>query len=155
MNQNEQLITDFYTAFQNLDAVTMVSLYATNIQFSDPAFGTLNGDDAKNMWRMLCENGKDVKVEFKVTGAESNWVKVHWEAKYPFSRTGRLVHNKIDAMLIIEDGRIVKHTDVFNLWQWSRQAMGLSGLLLGWSSFFRDKLQKSTHKLLSDYTASN
>ena len=155
MEKNIDIITNFYTAFSNQDAKGMVKYYADNVIFEDPAFGKLKGEEAKNMWRMLCQNAKDLKVEFEVTGTDSNWVKVHWEAKYPFSKTGRFVHNKIDALIIIEDGLIVKHTDVFNLWQWSRQAMGISGLLLGWSSFFRAKMQKTTHELLSKYSSSN
>jgi ketosteroid isomerase-like protein len=151
MEKNIDIITNFYTAFQNQNAEGMVKHYSDDVLFEDPAFGKLKGKDAKNMWRMLCENGKDVKTEFQITGGESNWVTVHWEAKYPFSKTGRLVHNKIDTHIIIEDGLIVKHTDVFNLWQWSKQAMGVSGLLLGWSGFFRAKLQKTTHKMLAEY----
>jgi len=153
MTSNEQLIFDFYTAFQNRDSKKMVSHYANNIHFNDPGFGDLHGDDAKNMWRMLIENGTDLKIEFEITESKDNWVKAHWEAHYTFSKTGRSVHNKIDAAFIIENGKIVSHMDTFNLWSWSKQAMGTIGLLLGWSLFFRKKLHKTTQKMLSNYSS--
>ena len=151
MKTNTQIVTEFYTAFQNKDSKTMTSLYAENISFTDPAFGTLIGEDAKNMWRMLCENATDLKITFEVLEASSNMVKAHWEANYTFSRTGNRVHNKIDASLTIKEGLIESHVDQFNLWVWSQQALGTSGWLLGWSGAFKSKLQKQTKKLLANY----
>jgi len=43
------LIEKFYTAFQNKDAEIMISCYHDDIIFCDPAFGEINGDDAKAM----------------------------------------------------------------------------------------------------------
>ena len=62
----EKIIHQFYTAFKNLDAETMVSLYQDDIMFEDPAFGVLKGEEAKAMWRMLVESqkGKNFQVSF-------------------------------------------------------------------------------------------
>ena len=38
------------------------------------------------------------------------------------------------------DGKIIKHTDIFDLWEWSKQALGVSGYLLGWSGFMKNKI---------------
>lgn len=46
MHTNEQLIHDFYSAFQKLDWQAMGEGYATDIHFSDPVFCDLKGDDA-------------------------------------------------------------------------------------------------------------
>mgnify|MGYP001399064294 CR=1 FL=1 len=142
------IITEFYTAFANHDYKGMVACYHDEVEFSDPAFGTLKGDQAKAMWKMLIERSEGkLKVEFSNITDNS----AHWEAYYVFSKTGRNVHNKIDARFEFKDGKIYRHHDHFNLWKWSSQALGLSGLLLGYTSFFRDKLQTQTRKLLSDY----
>lgn len=151
MNQNEQVVFDFYTAFQNLDAETMVSHYHDSIIFEDPAFGELRGNNAKNMWRMLCENGRDLNISFAITGSQNDKVTAHWDAEYTFSRTGRFVSNSIDATITLLNGKIINHRDQFNLWKWSRQALGLSGLLLGWSPYFRKKLHVSTNSLLQKF----
>ena len=148
-------IKQFYTAFQNKEAEKMVTLYDDNVLFQDPAFGQLKGEEAKNMWRMLCSSAKDLKITFELLEADDDIIKVHWEANYTFSKTGRRVHNKIDAEFIFKNGLIIKHTDHFNLWIWSQQALGISGWLLGWSSFFRQKMHKSTRKLLAEYSSNN
>lgn len=153
MKSNAKIITDFYTAFQNEDAEGMVQWYSDAITFEDPAFGSLSGIAAKNMWRMLCDNSKDLKVTFHVLAETGNTVTAHWEAIYTFSRTGRIVHNKVAATFTLEDGLIIDHRDHFNLWTWSQQALGTAGWLVGWSSSFRQKLQKQTQKLLSEYTS--
>jgi len=50
---------------------------------------------------------------------------VHWEARYRFSATGRLVWNRTDAHLRFDaDGCIAEHCDDFDFWRWSRQALG-------------------------------
>tara|TARA_R110002050_G_scaffold204327_1_gene339679 strand:+ start:166562 stop:167029 length:468 start_codon:yes stop_codon:yes gene_type:complete len=153
MDSNSEIINRFYTAFQSKNAEGMVKFYANNITFEDPAFGKLNGEDAKNMWRMLCANSSDLELEFQITSSNGNQVTAHWEAKYTFSKTGRKVHNKIDATFFIANNEIISHVDQFDLWSWSQQAMGLTGFLLGWSDFFRKKLQKTTHQTLAKYTS--
>lgn len=153
MDTNTDIITKFYTAFQKKDAEGMVKHYANNISFEDPAFGNLNGDDAKNMWRMLCSNTSEIEIDFKIMDSHQNQVTAHWVAKYTFSKTGRNVINKIDATFILENQQIVSHVDVFNLWTWSKQAMGPMGWLFGWSDYFRKKLQQTTSKSLSKYSA--
>jgi ketosteroid isomerase-like protein len=142
------LITEFYTAFVNHDYSRMVACYHNDVEFSDPAFGTLKGDQAKAMWKMLIERSEG---KLKVVFSDVTNNSAHWEAFYFFSKTGRNVHNKIDARFEFKDGKIFRHDDHFNLWRWSRQALGISGLLLGYTSFFKNKLQAQTKKILTDY----
>ncbi len=148
------LIETFYTAFQNCDADTMVSCYHDDVVFEDPAFGKLKGDRAKNMWRMLCKNAKDLKIEFSEIEANTTTGKAHWEAWYSFSQTGRNVHNKIDAQFEFKDGKIIKHIDHFNLHKWASQALGWKGKILGGTSFFRKKLNQQTNTLLNKFITS-
>lgn len=147
------LIENFYMAFKNLDSETMASCYHKDIVFKDPAFGVLKGAKAKNMWRMLCQNqkGKDFKISFSNITFKDVTGTAQWEAHYTFSKTGRKVHNKIFAEFEFKDGEIIKHTDNFNLYRWSQQAFGLTGYLIGWTPFFRKKLQAQTNAMLSKY----
>src|SRR5690349_14325079 len=132
---NKSLITEFYTAFAAQDYKRMAACYHDEVEFNDPAFGTLKGDQARAMWKMLIERSEGkLKVVFSDVTSSS----AHWEAFYVFTRTGRNVHNKIDARFEFKDGKIIRHHDHFNLWPWSRQALGFSGLLLGYTSFFRN-----------------
>ncbi len=148
---NKELIQKFYTAFQNMDAEAMTECYHDDVAFTDPAFGALQGARAKAMWTMLCGRSKDLKVEFSGIEADKNFGKAHWEAWYTFSQTGRKVHNIIDATFEFKDGKIIKHTDVFNLKRWAGQAMGFKGMLLGGTGFFKKKLHAQTNKLLDKF----
>ena len=150
---NQHLITHFYTAFQQLKAEEMVACYDADIRFRDPAFGILEGLRANAMWQMLCENAKDLKIEFDSIEADVNKGTAHWQAWYTFSKTGCKVHNSITAKFIFRDGKIISHIDDFNLWRWSRQALGIQGFLLGGTQFFRSRLQAQTNRMLDRYIA--
>lgn len=153
----KELIQTFYTSFQQLDAEAMVACYHDEVQFEDPAFGILIGERAKNMWRMLCQSqkGKDFKIKSSNIEFSESIGKAHWEAFYTFSKTGRKVHNIIDAEFQIQDGKIIKHTDHFNLYNWAKQAMGLTGGLIGWTQFFRRKLNSQTNRMLDKFEEKN
>ena len=153
MNANEETIRRFYTAFQQRDATTMAACYAPDVQFSDPVFTDLCGAAAGTMWKMLCERGKDLKIEFRDVRADATSGSAHWEAWYTFSASGRKVHNIIDASFEFRNGMIVKHTDRFNLHRWAGLALGLPGTLLGWTPLLQNKIRAMAKKGLDDYTA--
>ncbi|MEO1054734.1 MAG: nuclear transport factor 2 family protein [Bacteroidota bacterium] len=149
----KETIEKFYQSFHELDAEGMAAYYHDDIVFTDPAFGTLKGEHAGNMWRMLCDSqkGKDFRIEFSDVSYENGTGSARWQAYYTFSRTGRRVHNIIQARFKFEGDKIIEHVDHFNLHRWSRQALGFMGLLLGWSGGFKKKLNAQTNKLLADY----
>lgn len=152
MNANEALIQKFYSAFQKRDAAGMVACYDANVAFSDPVFTDLKGARANAMWTMLCERGKDLKIEFKDVRADERSGSAHWDAWYSFSATGRQVHNSIDATFEFRNGKIVKHTDRFDLHRWAGQALGTAGKLLGWTPLLQNKIRAMAAKNLDDYT---
>ena len=155
LDQNKALINHFYIAFQDKDAVVMNACYAKDANFEDPAFGKLKGDQVRAMWSMLVERGgKELAVTHKITDVSSTHVSATWEAIYPFSQTLRMVHNKISADFVIENGLIKSHKDHFNLWKWSSMALGLPGMLLGWSSFMKGKIRQKALRSLEKYQKS-
>jgi limonene-1,2-epoxide hydrolase len=153
MSSPKQIITKFYKAFDRLDPEGMAALYDEQIIFSDPAFGKLSGIHAGNMWRMLCKSqkGKDFRIEASNIHEENGKVMARWDAYYTFSQTGRKVHNIIYATFEFSGNKIIRHQDHFNLYRWSIQALGFQGLLIGWSGFFKKKLQSKTRGLLSKF----
>lgn len=62
--------------------------------------------------------------------------------------------NRIKANFVFSDGKIVKHTDEFNFYHWVRQAFGLTGKLLGWTTFLKEKVRKRAIANLHAYMAS-
>src|SRR5258706_8908521 len=143
MHRNAELIRDFYTSFSSRDARGMAACYHPSVKFSDEVFIDLEGAQANAMWRMLCERGKDLKIEFREIKANDSKGSAHWEAWYTFSATGRPVHNKIDAHFEFRDKKIFRHRDAFEFYTWPSEALGLTGRLLGWSSFLRQRVRQN------------
>ena len=121
----------------------MQSLYHPQAHFSDPVFTSLDSPGVKAMWQMLLTAGKDLRITFQDVKAEGRHGSCHWEAWYTFSRTGKRVHNIIEASFEFKDGLILKHQDRFDFWRWSRQALGLPGWLLGWSPLVKNKVRNT------------
>lgn len=150
---NHALITRFYQAFKCLDAEAMAACYSPDVVFSDPAFGTLHGKDAADMWRMLVSRAKDFSLTFDNVRADERGGGAHWVATYLFSQTGRTVINDIQARFVIRDGLICEHHDHFDLWRWARQALGTKGLLLGWTPLVQGKVREQALKSLKSFQA--
>ncbi|MBL7734423.1 MAG: nuclear transport factor 2 family protein [Chitinophagaceae bacterium] len=155
MNEHERLIADFYTSFQKLDGEGMAKCYHEDVFFYDPVFQDLQGDRAKSMWKMLCGNAKELTVEFGEITSPDEYGSCKWKAVYRFSRTGRMVTNKVTARFKFQDGKIIEHMDDFDIWRWSAQAMGIKGLLLGWTSAMKNKIRASARKGLDLYIKRN
>lgn len=151
MHANAETIRKFYEHFGNKDAEGMVALYADDVEFSDPVFPALKGDEAKAMWRMLCARAADLRVDASAIEADETSGKAHWDAHYTFSATGRKVLNRIDATFTFRGGKIVKHQDSFDLWAWTRMALGLKGTLLGWSPIVQGAVRKQADKGLRSF----
>jgi len=148
--ENNELIKKFYTAFAAGDAEGMVACYHDDIVFEDPAFGVLKGDRAKAMWKMLLGKGKS-EITFSDISANSLEGKAQWIAKYNYGSKKRPVVNHVTAVFQFAGGKIISHKDDFHLWTWAKQALGLSGYLLGWSSFMKTKIQNTTHHTLTTF----
>ncbi|HOY29710.1 MAG TPA: nuclear transport factor 2 family protein [Flavobacteriales bacterium] len=141
----------FYTAFAQRDWATMGACYHPDARFSDPVFTDLDAAGVRAMWRMLLTSGTDLRVTFQVLEENANSGRVHWEGWYTFSRTKRSVHNIITADFTLKDGLILVHQDHFSLWRWSRQALGLPGLLFGWSPLIANKVRAKAAQALAKH----
>ena len=156
MSQDHQaLITRFYQAFQQLDAQGMAACYTDDVVFSDPVFGQLRGKDAADMWRMLTSRAKDFSLTFDQVQADGQRGSAHWVATYVFSQTGATVVNDIQARFVFRDGKICVHHDHFDLWRWSRQALGTKGLLLGWTPLVKNAIRAQAKKGLKAFQGSH
>lgn len=151
MHANKELIDQFYTAFQNKDYRKMQSIYADTAHFSDPVFPNLSSEEVKAMWEMFCKNGRDLTIDYEILRSSENSVDARWKAKYKFSATGNNVINIVDASFKIENGLIVRHIDQFNFYQWAKQALGYTGLLLGWTSYLKNTVRRQGARALNKF----
>ncbi len=155
MNENEKLITEFYRAFSQLDYSTMNACYHDRATFRDPVFELNTRREITGMWKMLCTGAREFELTFKDVQAGEENGSAYWEARYLFTQTGRKVVNRIDAEFTFKDGLIFEHIDRFNFWNWSRQALGLPGLLLGWTPLLRTQVQEQAKKRLNAFLSAN
>ena len=151
--QHAALISRFYEAFNRLDAEAMAACYSDNVVFSDPVFGELRGRDASDMWRMLTSRAKNFSLRYDTVRADERTGGAHWVATYLFSQTGRTVINDIQARFVFRDGKICEHHDHFDLWRWSRQALGAKGTLLGWTPLVQNAIRAQAQKGLKAFQA--
>jgi ketosteroid isomerase-like protein len=148
MHPHERLVRDFYRAFAGRDADGMARCYHAEVAFSDAVFPMLRGEEAADMWRMLLSRAPDLQVTLESAEAESEAVRAEWTARYTFSRTGRSVVNRVQALFAFRDGLIVRHYDSFSFWRWASQALGPAGRLFGWLPPLKWKVRKDADRSL-------
>lgn len=159
-NQAIQTIRRFYDAFAQLDAAGMALCYADSVVFRDEAFSLKGKRETMAMWDMLLSatraHGLDAwALTCSGITAQGQEGKAHWEARYRFTRTRRLVHNRIEAHFVFdEQGLICQHRDHFNFWAWSRQALGTPGWLLGWTPWLRRQVAEQARAQLDRHLKS-
>jgi ketosteroid isomerase-like protein len=141
----------FYQAMNNRDSLTMNTLYAPNATFSDPVFPKLAGNDIQTMWSMLMRGAQNFTLQHEILHADESSVRVKWIATYTFSQTGRRVVNEVETQMTFANGKIVKQNDHFNFHLWARQALGLPGLLFGWTTWFQRAVQGKTRAKIEKF----
>lgn len=150
--KNEEIIQKFYTAFAQSNFKEMAACYHKDIVFQDPAFGELKGEKAGKMWEMLIsQSSAPIDISFSNIKADGDKGSANWRAEYVYGPQKRKVINNIAANFIFKDGKIIQHTDVFDMWKWASQAMGLMGSLLGWTPFLKNKVQSVANKRLDAF----
>ena len=150
---NRALLDRFYQAFQRFDAAAMNACYAPDVSFTDPVFGTLHGDRARGMWQMLAARSDGLDLTYELGAIDDDEGAARWIARYPFSATGRQVENHVTSHFWFANGLIAREVDTFDLWRWSRMALGLRGTLLGWTPLVQGAIRKQAATGLDRFLA--
>jgi len=151
MQAHKLLIENFYKAFNDLNADRMIESYHDEVVFWDPVFENLDARKVKAMWHMLCGNASGFSLDFRDVKAGDEYGSCNWVAVYTFSKTGRQVINDVKAHFKFHEGKIVEHMDDFDLWKWSRQALGAPGWLFGWTPILQNKIRNTAKAGLKKY----
>ncbi len=151
--QNLDLLDRFYAAFDRHDGDTMAACYTPDAAFADPVFPDLSGTEPGAMWRMLTGRSKDLTVELVDRAAAGDTGSAHWIARYTFSQTARPVVNDVQSAFRFRDGLIAEQHDDFDLYRWTRQALGPTGLLLGWTPLVQGAVRRKARAGLDQFLA--
>ena len=152
-DSNEPVIERFYGAFAERDGAAMAACYTRQAHFSDPVFTDLNGAEPGAMWRMLTGRAEDLRVELLARETSGDRGSASWRAHYTFAQTSRAVVNEVNASFRFADGLIAEHLDDFDFHRWARQALGTSGLLLGWTPLLRSAVRRRARAGLDEFIA--
>ena len=133
--RNQATIERLYGGLAAHDGEAMAACYASGATFTDPVFVDLHDGEPQDMWRMLTGRAGDMTVELVSHDATGDGRgTANWVATYVFSATGNRVVNDVQSVFQFNaDGLIVDQQDDFDFWRWARQALGRTGLLLGWT----------------------
>ena len=148
---NAELIARFYQGLARRDARAMNACYHADSTFEDPVFGALDHAGTLAMWSMLCERGKDLTVMASQIVADAAHGSAHVEAEYTYSATSRHVRNIIQTSMEFRDGLILRQVDRFDLYRWMRQALGVTGTLIGWTPWGARAVRSQAAKALAAY----
>ena len=102
---------------------------------------------------MLTQRAQDFSLTFDHVAADAQSGSAHWIAHYVFTQSGNRVSNDIQARFVFANGLIAEHRDSFDLWRWSRQALGAKGALLGWTPFVQNAIRQQARKGLTAFRA--
>lgn len=139
----------FFRCFQAADAAGMAACYHPEARFYDPVFGWLEHQQLVRMWEVLLKSAAgQLKLQYEVLQSGPDHAEIRWEARYPFGRNKRPVHNQIRTYMRLRDGLILEHVDGFDFRNWSRQALGLPAWLMGWSPWFKKQVRMKSLRLL-------
>ncbi len=152
--RNEATIRRLYDGLDRHDGEAMAACYAPDASFADPVFPDLHGEQPGDMWRMLTARATDLSVELPEATADAQAGSARWIATYTFGETGRKVTNRVRSDFRFgADGLIAEQQDDFPFWTWSRQALGLPGLALGWTPLLRSKVRSNAAAELARFRA--
>jgi hypothetical protein len=155
MTANEKTIVKFYSAFAKADTSMMTDCYHPDITFRDPIFGLIKGNNVSQMWKMLIDSNKGgLEINTSEIKAGEYVGSARWTASYNFSKTNKKVINVITTRFHFQDGLIINQMDDFDIWKWSKQALGIKGVLFGWTGYMHKKIQEKAVLSLNKYKES-
>jgi|AntRauTorcE11898_2_1112593.scaffolds.fasta_scaffold21693_2 hypothetical protein len=142
-----------YQALNDRDYKSMWKLYAMDATFSDPAYGSLKGDEIKAMWHQICVRNTDLEAEIlSVTQNDAQTISYSWKASYTHAMYNGEIENVINGEITVDkNGNILSQHETYSLWKWFSMAIGIAGKLLGWRTSMRENLQRSVRKSLDDF----
>jgi hypothetical protein len=152
MITSEKIISKLYTAMANGETLTIEECYAPSVKFYDPVFGVLKGNDVSLMWKMLLQSARGkIKMNYTIIKSTEYVGSTRLTIVYNFGKNNRKIENIIHSEFHFKDGLIIKQNDDFDIWKWSKQAFGLSGVLFGWTGYMQKKINEKALLSLKKY----
>lgn len=148
--QQREIMQQFFNCLIARDLPGMLTHYHADIQYRHPFF-TLQGAAVGAMWRWWWRYLPDLQVAYEESGLRNGFL--YWTATYTYPPTGRRVTQHMSTTLHFAEGAIVEQVDTFNVHEWSAQAYGFAGGVLGgrrlWQWWIARKMRTQFDAFLS------
>ncbi|KAG8793616.1 hypothetical protein FRC16_010881 [Serendipita sp. 398] len=155
VTSGEQLVEKYLAAYKAYDLAAMDACTDPEFTFSDPAFPSLNSKQAKGMFSMFVNNREKNKMELEYKDIKKGINDLTYTATYTvrYIFTGRPVTNVIQSTFTISptSNLLLSQVDAFPFYTWAKQALGLPGLLLGWTGYLQSQVQHNAGQSLEKY----
>jgi ketosteroid isomerase-like protein len=144
---NWTLVEQHYKAIQAKDADAILAVYAADCRIDHPLIGRMSKDEFSKAVQAFIRQTPDYELEFQISHAGAQRVDAEWALTHVFHLTGRTIRLAGATTYFLSANRITRHIDQFDRRAWSRQAMGMTGLVLsfvpGWRSFVERELRRA------------
>lgn len=153
MQSDAKTVKQLYAALGKRDGDAMAALYTPQARFSDPIFTDLQGPEVGAMWRMLCSQAQELRVEVRDIETAGGMGSATWDAWYLFGGNDLPVPNVGKAQFSFRDGLISQHVDDWHFHKWASQALGTKGKMLGWTKPFHAQVSRQARGRLERFMA--
>jgi hypothetical protein len=144
---NWTIIDRLFKAFQSKDADAILAAYSAKCQFNHPLIGCMSKDEFSKAVQIFIRETPDYELAFQINHVSAKRVEVEWTMTHIFHLTGRIIKQNGKTTCFLSANSVVRQIDQFDRRIWSRQAMGVTGLVLsfvpGWKSFIERELRNT------------
>jgi hypothetical protein len=150
-NSLSSQIETYFDAFSKGDYRTMRSLCDPKITFNDPVYTSLQGKSVFALHHFMAERRICPTITIRSISEKGNRVKVKWTNEYEYATYKTHISIDVRSIFHFEHTSIISQTDQYNLWKWSKMALGFTGTYLGWTPMFRSTLRRSSQQSLATF----
>lgn len=129
------------------DADSLAAAYAPDARMSSPILGLLEGAEIDEALRAHLRRNRGWRFDFRIDNAAPGAAEASWRASYLFCATNRQIEIEGRSRFLFGAHGVELQEDRFNLRDWSRQALGFSGVVLsylpGWRLFVQDEFKRA------------
>ena len=142
---NWTTVEQLLLALEAGDAEAVLSRYDAHARIDHPLLGALTRDEFAVALRTFLRQTPERELSYQINHAGADRVETEWTLTNVFHASGRTVRLQGATTFVLSGLRITRQTDQFDRRDWSRQALGLTGLALsfvpGWRGYLRRELR--------------
>lgn len=149
-----EVIQSYFKHLQARNAASLWQCYASNIVYSDPVYGWMEGDKVKARWEYFCAHADALQLTWgAVTVLDDEYFTCEWTAQYTQRETGRTIKFPCKSFFRLKDYKIIEQSDAYRLSSLIAQTDGWKGFWFGWTGYMKRFVQKRALQALASFSS--